>query len=129
MIQTSTDEDKETWFRFLVKQLKTDISSSNPAYAWYEMGFWTYCTGPNKTIVLCFDVPAVLRARLHDSLSFSSRPEDYNSDSVHMFLTKEAVGLYDDSVWGMRDAIREIERVSANMTAFQRCARIIFTWQ
>jgi hypothetical protein len=125
MIQTAANEAAETWFRFLVKKLKTDISSSNPPYEWYEMGFLTYCTAPNKTIALCFDVPDIFRQRLHDTLNFSRlRPEDYNKSSIHIFLIKEAVDLYDDSVWAIRDVIRNIEKVCGSIAAFQRWSRI-----
>lgn len=124
VIQTSANAAAETWFRFLVKQLKIDISSSKPAYEWYEMGFLTYCTAPNETIVLCFDVPDIFRTRLHDTLNFTLwRREDYSISSLHAFLTKETIDLYDDSVWAIRDVVRDIEKVSGSIAAFQNSSR------
>lgn len=103
----------ETWFRFLVKQLRTEISLYNPAYVWYEMGFFIRYGASQQTTFLCFDVPDVFRTRLLTSLSLSSsKPGDLNKYSLHTLLLNEIVHLYEDSVWAIRDAIRDVEEVS-----------------
>jgi hypothetical protein len=107
-----------------VKQLKNDARTGKSEYKWYEMGFLTYSTAPNKTIVLCFDVPDLFRTRLHDTLNSSLwRPEDHNKSSLHAFLTKEAIDLYDDSVWAIRDVVRKIEKVSGSIATCQKRSR------
>jgi hypothetical protein len=113
-VQTFDDASIVTWFRFLVKQLRTDISVHKPAYLWHEMGFFTRCTSLDKTTILCFDVPDVLRTRLQKALSWPSwRQEDFNCFLLLAILTDEIGNLYDDSVWAIRDVVRAAEKVSA----------------
>ena len=81
------------------------------------MGFFTQCTAPNRTTVLCFDVPDSFRQRLQESLKlFSWEGHDYNRYTLHSFLTSEVINLYDISVWTIRDVVRDVERVSATIT-------------
>ncbi|ERF75849.1 hypothetical protein EPUS_01215 [Endocarpon pusillum Z07020] len=75
------------------------------------MGFFTQCTAPNRTTVLCFDVPDSFRHRLRESLRLSSgKGHDYNRYTLHAFLTSEVINLYDISVWTIRDVVRDVER-------------------
>ncbi|KAF7510226.1 hypothetical protein GJ744_006922 [Endocarpon pusillum] len=102
---------QQTWFRFLVKQLEKNVSSADLGYFWHEMGFFTQSTAPNRTTVLCFDVPYSFRHGLQQSLRLSSgKGHDYNRYTLHRFLTSEVINLYDTSVWTIRDVVRDVER-------------------
>ena len=114
MMQTTANKASETWFRFLVKQLKTTTSIRKPAYVWYEMGFFTHYTVSSKSTLLCFDVPDIFRNRLQESLN--GRSETYSPYDLHSFVINEAVTLYDDSVWTIRDFVRDVENVSTPIT-------------
>lgn len=110
-----------TYFRLIVKMLELPeangqaptLSASNKKekdYTWHEMGFMSFSSDSRSTI-LCFDVPKVVITGLKDVLCASA--EQYGGPfGLHVPLLEELVKLYDGSVWGMRDILRDREKVS-----------------
>ena len=109
---------KDTWFRFLVKQIATDDTSHHP-YEWYEMAFFASWTPHKASILFCFDVPQALQAHLTETLLFSN---DWNTTSIYSLHTVVIDGvstLYDHAVWAVRDVVRNIEVVSISASEHQ----------
>lgn len=102
-----------TWFRCLVKNvLKNDEPrQSGKGYTWYEMGFFTCWDNSGRCRVLCIDTPEDLQSGLETVLQESLNPRD--PFAMHIPLLDQIVKLYDDSVWRVRDPVRDIEKVSS----------------
>ncbi|KAH0547677.1 hypothetical protein FGG08_000166 [Glutinoglossum americanum] len=118
-------ESYSTWFRCLVKMvLSVDESTQSveqatgevnkktkpgKKYKWYEMGFFTLWDHSDHCRVLCIDTPGDLPSKLQKALAKS--PFDPRDPfAMHAPLIDQVVKLYDDSVWAIRDPIREIEK-------------------
>ena len=100
----------DTWFRFIVKRVDPIQSS----YSWSEMSFYTTWT-TEFTINLCFDVPKASQMRLHQALNLRQKPFDTRDIyASHVLLLDEVLAMFDDSVWALRDGVRQIEIVSKN---------------
>ena len=100
-----------TWFRFFIKQLAGYSSyASDPKYTWHEMGFFTRWLSSGIGSVVCFDIPASSQKRMIDALGFLSQ-DDIATDAYafHMLIADEAIKLYDDSVWRIRNVVRNVE--------------------
>lgn len=96
----------DTWFRFIIKKVDPMQSS----YFWSEMSFYTIWTA-DCSINLCFDVPKISQKRLHQALASSGDPLDMNVYANHTILLNEVLTMYDESVWALRDGVRQIETV------------------
>ncbi|KAI4853902.1 hypothetical protein E4T45_04138 [Aureobasidium sp. EXF-8846] len=97
-----------TYFRFIVKILLKQVSSSGKDYIWHEMGFLSFSSGSRSTM-LCFDVPDAVIAGLEHTLSASTE-QPRGPFGLHIPLLGELVMLYDRSVWIMADKVRDIEK-------------------
>ena len=93
--------------------LQTHILSASHAYEWYEMAFITYFVPDVARIILCLDVPPALQPQMLSALSLQfQQGHEFDAYSAHIPLIYEMITLYDNSVWGLRDTIRTIEKVS-----------------
>jgi hypothetical protein len=99
----------DTYFRFLVKQLNDNPVALRSGYVWYEMGFVCHRTSSEKMMLLCLDVPTVLRDSLQRLIS--SWREIPPPIDVHSCIIGEIVQLYDHSVWTLRNTVRDFEKV------------------
>jgi hypothetical protein len=67
---------------------------------------------PGHCIVLCVDTPDSLRVRLEQSLATEQGTLDLSDPfALHIPLLDQIIILYDQSVWGIRDLIRRVEKV------------------
>jgi hypothetical protein len=107
---TDRQETVSTYFRFIVKVLLKQVSSSGKDYIWHEMGFLSFSSDCRSTI-LCFDVPSDVIAGLEHTLP-ASIDQLRGPFGLHMPLLGELVALHDRSIWIMADVVRDIEIVS-----------------
>lgn len=105
-----------TWFRCLVKNVLKpgEETQSGKRYTWYEMGFFTCWDSLGCCRVLCIDTPQDLQSALETVLQ---KPflDPRDPFAMHVPLIDQIVKLYDDSVWLIRDEVREIEEVSSSV--------------
>ncbi|GFF32814.1 hypothetical protein IFM46972_03686 [Aspergillus udagawae] len=101
-----------TWFRCLVKLINGQKVTYGLSidYKWHEIGVFTRWDSPNCCRILCVDAPEALRHDLKTSLQKMSPPDLKDPFCMHVPLIDEIVKLYDQSVWRIRDAVREIEK-------------------
>ncbi|KAF7504365.1 hypothetical protein GJ744_002422 [Endocarpon pusillum] len=102
----------QIWSQYLVKQLERNTGyKPNHVYVWYSIKFWAFQTASGKTSVLCFDAPDRFRLELLESLkSRGWRSNDPGIYQLHTFLLDQIINLYDESVWALRDLVRNLER-------------------
>jgi hypothetical protein len=105
-----------TWFRFLVKQLDTASNQALPPYIWYEMSFFLGNSSNGSTALFCFDIPANLKSSVIAALDQSSNVGSRTTLIwLENLIIEQAVYLYDQSVWNIRDWIRNVELVRSFM--------------
>lgn len=102
-------------FRFEVKQVGRDQGIVDKDYVWYEMGFLGHWTTEGKMVLLCLDVPIVLRDRLLRAVMLHDTPATANMEWLSSTLLSQIVHLYDHSVWTLRNIVRGIEEVSSSV--------------
>lgn len=96
-----------------MKQLKHNTGYQHHVYLWYSLGFFAFQNASGKTSVLCLDTPDRFRLGLLENLkSHSWRFHDPDIYQLHTFLLEQIIILYDESVWALRDLVRNLERVS-----------------
>ena len=107
----------EIWSRYLLKKVDPKAISNLHSYTWCEMSFFALSTTPGRTTVICFDAPDHFRSRLFAALKSASQslnePDIYQ---LHAYVIEQVLILYDDSVWAIRDVVRNAENVSGNAT-------------
>ncbi|EPS42093.1 hypothetical protein H072_3950 [Dactylellina haptotyla CBS 200.50] len=106
----------DTWFRFLVKQL---IKGGDPTrqfpmdydYKWYKMGFFSTWSQSGHKSILCLDCPQDLIISVRLSLDNCSN-DHFLVDpySFHQIIIRGIVNIYDNSIWTIRDVVRDVEK-------------------
>lgn len=98
---------EDTWYRFIIK--KVDPMSSS--YFWSEMSF--YSTWSREfNVNICFDVPKASQLRIVQGLSTHEQPFDaMDVYASHGIILGEILVMYDESIWALRDGVRQIEMV------------------
>ena len=84
------------------------------SYSWAEMSFYTKWT-PHFTLNLCFDVPMAFQIRLRQALDLREQP--FGVDDLyasHVTILDQILMMFDESVWALRDGVRQIEKVLEN---------------
>ena len=100
-----------TWFRCLVKTLHHNLQD-DMEYTWHEMTFFTRWA-PGHSTVVCVNTPDNLLAGLEQAMSTGSAELDLSDPfALHIPLMDQIIMLYDQSVWGIRDLIRQVEKVA-----------------
>lgn len=92
-------------------------------YKWHEIGVFTRWDSPGCCRILCVDAPEALRHSLKASLAQMSTLELKDPFCMHVPLIDEIVKLYDQSVWQVRNAVREIEKVHTIASYVPLCLR------
>jgi hypothetical protein len=65
-------------------------------------------------MVLCVDTPDDFPSKLAQSMTQEREPLDLSDPfTLHLPLVDRIIHLYDESVWGIRDLIRRVEKVSS----------------
>jgi hypothetical protein len=95
------------WFRCLVKA----TSGFPPTYTWYEMTFLSIWE-PGRYMMLCIDTPNGFREELQHSMERGQKLDLQDPFAFFLPLMDQIIILYDHSVWGIRDLIRQVEKVS-----------------
>ncbi|PVI04460.1 hypothetical protein DM02DRAFT_177767 [Periconia macrospinosa] len=100
-------ENLYTQSRFLVKR----IDHSTPTgYQWSEMTFFSRWTPQNSTI-LCMGVPSSFASSLASILpTIWDEDSASNAYAAHVPLVETLIAMHDESVWGFRDEVRNIEK-------------------
>lgn len=81
------------------------------SYSWAEMSFFTKWT-PDFSLNFCFDVPKSSQLRLRQALD--SHEQTFAVGDLyasHVRILDEILILFDESVWGLRDGVRQVEMV------------------
>lgn len=103
----------EVWSRYQVKQMEQAIHLKKHTYEWYEMDFLALRSASGWTTVLCFDTPDRFRQRLFETLASSPQtPTEPDIYQLYIYLINQILNLYDESVWAIRDIVRDVEIVS-----------------
>ena len=102
-----------TWSRFLIKKILSK-HSNQLLYGWDKMSIHTKWT-PASMLVLCFDVPATTQAKIEQEVSHHHRYDSTDMYAMHIVILNEIVQLFDESVWALRDEIRQIEKVDLKL--------------
>lgn len=80
-------------------------------YKWHEMTFLSLWT-PQHTQILCIATPREFNEQLlHTLVYLSSDMDPADPYSLHVPLVEVLLTLYDQSVWSIRDLVREVEKV------------------
>ena len=95
-----------TWFRFQIKQL----SNVPTEYTWNDFTFFTNWTPTGTHTVLCFDVKLKFQSIIHSALSSEVDKMIFDIYHLHSTLISVVLVLYDESVWTLRDHVRDIEK-------------------
>lgn len=83
------------------------------------MTFFALSTSPERTTVICFDTPDHFRLQLLAAINSASYGLILNEPDVyelHAYVIEQLLKLYDQSVWTIRDIVRNVEMVSGNAT-------------
>ena len=100
----------DTWYRMIVK----NVAPMQSSYSWTEMSFYTKWT-PNFTLNFCFDVPMAFQVRLRQALDSRVQPLGVGDlYASHVRILDQILMLFDESVWALRDRVRQIEKVPEN---------------
>jgi Mg2+ and Co2+ transporter CorA len=79
-------------------------------YAWITLTFVTWWT-QTQSFVLCFGVPIDMQHRLESRLRDGQHLSSQDPFALLVPLLDEILKQYDESVWRIRDHIREVEEV------------------
>ena len=77
------------------------------------MTFHTKWTS-GMAIALCFDLPVSAQYRIQLALSRQEHTALLDIYSMQVIILDEIIYLFDKSVWAIRDAVRNVEKVRAN---------------
>lgn len=88
-------------------------------YEWNEMTFHTKWTS-RSAIALCFDLPVSVQDHIQLVLSRQEQSALLDIYSMQVIILDEIIHLFDKSVWAIRDAVRNVEKVSLNQKIFHR---------
>ena len=100
----------DTWYRIIVK----NVAPMQSSYSWAEMSFYTKWT-PHSTLNLCFDVPVAVQVRLRRELDSREQPLGVGDlYASHVRILDQILIMFDESVWALRDGVRQIEKVLEN---------------
>lgn len=94
-----------TWFRFQIKQ----ISTIPTEYTWYDFTVFTTWT-PRAHTILCFDISPEFQSDIHSTLLSEVDQKIFDVYFIHSSLISLILKLYDESVWALRDHVRDIEK-------------------
>lgn len=75
------------------------------------MTFHTKWTSQFAT-ALCFDLPLSVQDQIQLALSRQEQAALLDIYSMQVIILDEIIRLFDNSVWAIRDAVRDIEKVS-----------------
>ena len=101
-----------SWFRFLVKQLKSQQIQMQKEYRWYEMSFFIHSLSNGAVTAFCIDVPPTFPDELCTTLPASTWLQSSNrGECLQSAIIREVLNLYDISIWTLRDVVRDIETV------------------
>ncbi|KAH8696053.1 hypothetical protein BGW36DRAFT_380134 [Talaromyces proteolyticus] len=107
------EEDKlrsySTWFRCLVKMILDEPLPNGKDYKWYEMTIVSRWDFNGQRRILCIDTPDDFPRHMQDALQ-NKAPDSRDPFAMHLPLMDQIVRLNDESVWAIRDPIREIEK-------------------
>jgi hypothetical protein len=101
-----------TWLRCLVK-IAHPTAQASIGYVWYEMTFFSRWES-GHSLVFCVDTPDNFPSQL--ALSMTKEGETFNFSNpfaLQIPLVNRVVDIYDQSVWGIRNLIRGLEKVSS----------------
>lgn len=86
-------------------------NGSGVEYRWHEMTFLSLWT-PQNSQMLCIATPREFNEHLLHTLAYLlpdiDRADPY---SLHIPLMEVLLTLYDQSVWSIRDIVRDVEKV------------------
>ena len=82
-------------------------------YTWNEMTFHTKWTSRSAT-ALCLDLPVSVQDQILHTLSRPEHAVLLDIYSIQVIILDEIIRLFDKSVWAIRDAVRQVEKVNFN---------------
>lgn len=110
----------DTWYTFKLKRLE-NIPNKNPSYSWDQISsFIRHDVKGSKDahLIICLDCPDNIKDILNGRVKESKTSSSLEWHSIFLDALRDA---YDESVWGIRDVIRNAEKVSFS-------ARLLTLW-
>jgi hypothetical protein len=101
------DFAKAIWYSFKIKQVSNTKTSAHVSYIWHQiMCLALHFTETNSAIIFCLDMPRPTQ----DAMEAKLTSINWNDSlAFHPFLLSVIRGMYNDSVWALRDFIRNAE--------------------
>ncbi|KAK6531885.1 hypothetical protein TWF694_003050 [Orbilia ellipsospora] len=106
-----------TWFRFLVKkvdvlQVKNTLRNTSAiSYSWLKTGFFTTWSPDGRQSILCLDCPPEVKDHIWNALQNTDTDcFQFDPYCFHPTVVNAMVAAFDESVWLLRDAVRDVEK-------------------
>lgn len=98
-----------------------DYSATNGKdYDWYKVNVFTRWWPTGRNLVIIFDPPLALRMRFPTPmLDGTDSIPTHDPYWIHLRILEELVKIQDESVWSIRNLVRQRELVRAN--AYDKC--------
>ncbi|KAM3553724.1 hypothetical protein ARSEF4850_006781 [Beauveria asiatica] len=105
MTDGNTNAGLMTWARFLVKFVESENK-----YSWTKLNIMTHARTTNNQIMLVFDASHKTQTMLLNSLMNSKRNDETRDPFwIYYRILSDVITIHDDSIWVLRDQVREIE--------------------
>ncbi|KAI7216803.1 hypothetical protein KC333_g4613 [Hortaea werneckii] len=108
------DGSYTTAFRFLIKHSLASTAQKSPpsaAYQWHKLGFVSFHTQRNASLLLCFDLGGDARAAIRQRLvDCKLLPCATRAPLIHVPLLQFVIDQFGCAVWSWRDVVRNLEK-------------------
>lgn len=76
---------------------------------------------PRLATAICFDLPVSVQDQIQLALSRQEQTTLLDIYSMQVIILDEIIQLFDESVWAIRDAVRNVEKVNLNKGLVVEC--------
>ncbi|EPS39999.1 hypothetical protein H072_6378 [Dactylellina haptotyla CBS 200.50] len=110
-----------TWFRFLIKRLYYQNNAIDYNYTWLKMGFFTSWSPDRQKSVLCLDCTSEFQEFIRKTLETGNNNDPFLLDPYcfHIIIIEAIARTIDDSIWALRNIVRETEKKRFSATRYQ----------
>ncbi|KAM7210046.1 hypothetical protein V8F06_014568 [Rhypophila decipiens] len=112
-----------TWFRYLIKQIRPGISENEVGYTWLKFNVFTrWEKATNHTFLVVFDPKPPVKEGILSCIDIPKRAPDQAGDLedpywIHVQILQHVTCLQDAAVWAIRKLVRAAETSRATVTA------------
>jgi hypothetical protein len=99
---------KAIWYSFKVKHVVNTKHHTQVPYVWHQiMCIALHFTETSSAIIICLDLPRPVQKKMEAKLTSTNWNDSLAFHPILLLAVRE---LYDDSVWALRDLVRDAER-------------------